>query len=54
MLGPNHPQVGHTLMYYAAVLRHLHNKIEARDAEVRARSILSSASGGAKSPADER
>lgn len=40
VLGPEHPQLAHTLAVYANVLRHLHQKTEARNALDRAHMIL--------------
>jgi tetratricopeptide (TPR) repeat protein len=40
MLGPNHPELARSLVFYSAVLRHLRNKTEARQAEIRAKMIL--------------
>ena len=42
MLGSNHPQVARTLQVYSKVLREMHRKAEARQAQMRASAILKS------------
>jgi tetratricopeptide (TPR) repeat protein len=43
VLGPGHPELAHTLAGYANVLRHMHQKTEAKNALNRANSILKTA-----------
>jgi Tetratricopeptide repeat len=43
LLGPDHPEVAHSLAAYATVLRHMHQKTEAKNAMNRANMILKSA-----------
>src|SRR6185437_9183454 len=40
MLGPDHPQVAETLAAYSEVLRKLHQKTAAKQAEMRSNAIL--------------
>lgn len=42
LLGPEHPQLAHSLSDYSAVLRHLHQRVEAKQAQNRANLILKS------------
>jgi tetratricopeptide (TPR) repeat protein len=43
LLGPEHPEVAHSLAAYATVLHHMHQKTEAKNALNRANMILKSA-----------
>lgn len=48
VLGPEHPELAHSLVGYASVLRHMHQKTQAKNALHRANMILKSALGDVK------